>query len=288
MRTIAVFSALAIAVGGHLVAQAPERLAFEVASIKVNKSGTTRTRRSAEPGGRYTLTNITAEAMLQGAFELGESQIVDAPSWTREDRFDVLAKLPEGSFDAQTGATHEAPMLKALLEERFNLKVHQETRDLLEGALVLARADGKLGPKLTPASVEDTTCPPKDLVSSAPNSTDPYQNVAPCGILTGPSANPGKRRMKLRGATLDLLAVGLRGLDMLATVPNVLNETGLSGAFNVDLEWEPLPPSGVPDATAEGPLLSTALADQLGLKVVTRKTQTAVIIIDHIEHPTEN
>jgi uncharacterized protein (TIGR03435 family) len=224
--------------------------------------------------------------LLLGAFQITESQLIDAPGWTRGDRFDIVAKLPEGSFDAKTGAASQrdtALMLKAFLEKRFNLKAHEDRRELLGGALVLTRADGKLGPKLTPASAEDTTCNANAVV---PGSADPFKRVGPCGFLSGPSLNPGKRRIVLRGATLDQLALALRGLDMLATIPNVLNETGLSGAFNIDLEYEPIAQSGVPDATADGPMLSTALSDQLGLKVVTRRRPTDVLVVDHVERPT--
>jgi uncharacterized protein (TIGR03435 family) len=271
-----------------LMAQAPANPAFDVVSVKVDKSGARGARGGFEAGGRYTLTNITTQGLLLGAFSISESQIVDAPGWTREDRFDIVAKMPEGSFDAKTGPAgppNTARMLRTLLEERFKLKAHEDMRELLEGALVMARADGKFGPKLTPATAEDTTCAPSAAVSSA---MDPFKGVGPCGFLSGPSSNPGKRRMLFRGGTLDQLALSLRGLDMLATVPNVLNETGLSGAFNIDLEYEPVRPSGVPDATAEGPLLSTALVEQLGLKIVTRKRPTSVIVIDHIERPTED
>jgi len=62
----------------------------------------------------------------------------------------------------------------------------------------------------------------------------------------------------------------------------------LSGAFNVDLEYEPVPPSGVPHAAADGPMLSTALADQLGLKVVIRRKPTDVLVIDHMERATDD
>src|SRR4051794_33913551 len=96
----AVFVVVVMLAGLHdLLAQTPaadtKPLAFEVASVKVNRSGERGSRGGTAPGGRYTLTNVTVQQMLLGAFDLTESQIVDAPSWTREDRFDVVAKMPE-------------------------------------------------------------------------------------------------------------------------------------------------------------------------------------------------
>ena len=78
------------------------------------------------------------------AYRLSSYQLLGAPGWSESERFDILAKMPDG-----TKPERMPLMLRGLLAERFKLKVHGETRDTPIYALVLARSDGKLGPKLS-------------------------------------------------------------------------------------------------------------------------------------------
>ena len=199
--------------GAHLFAQAPERLAFEVASIKINKSGERPSRGGTAPGGRFTLTNVTVFQMMTSAFRIRQSQVVGGPAWINTDRFDLVARMPEGSYDAQTGATPNSsvsPFLKTLLEERFHLVVHEDTRELTDAALVLARADGKLGPHLMPASAEDADCKKFDPKAFDFKATDPFKSTPPCGssVTTLPS---GAVRVTARGYTMDQIANNMTG-----------------------------------------------------------------------------
>ncbi len=126
--------------------------AFEVASIKPNKSGDGRVLIGFQAGGRYTATGITARMLVQQAYRIQPFQLLGAPDWLASDRFDIIAKA-EG--DVAPGPDGPLPlMLRGLLADRFKLAVHNETRELPIYALVKARSDGRLGPQLNRATVD--------------------------------------------------------------------------------------------------------------------------------------
>ena len=119
--------------------------AFEVASVKKNKSGDVNIIIGAR-GDRYTVTNAPLRLLIRNAYQVQESQLIGGPDWLTSDRFDIVASL---------GAQPALPYLKlrTLLAERFKLKTHTETRELPAFALVLARPDKNLGPRLDRKSV---------------------------------------------------------------------------------------------------------------------------------------
>src|SRR5262249_29255683 len=123
--------------------------AFEVASIKANKSGDGRVMVAMPPTGRFTATNVPIRLLVQNSYGLQPFQIVGGPSWMTSDRFDIVAKAPDGFTPDQF-----RPMVRNLLADRFKLKAHVETREMPTYALIVARADGKLGPKLTPSKTD--------------------------------------------------------------------------------------------------------------------------------------
>ena len=139
-------------------AQAPTaRPTFEVASVKPNRSGEPRVMIRSEPGGRFTATNVPLRALIRNAYGITEdSRIVDAPGWVGSERFDIVAKassdvpplIPGGAVGPMN------LMLQALLEDRFRLGVHRETRELPLYVLSIAAADRRLGPRLTRTTVD--------------------------------------------------------------------------------------------------------------------------------------
>jgi uncharacterized protein (TIGR03435 family) len=281
--------AVAGCVAGMLAAQTTSP-AFEVASIKLNKSGERASHGGTQPGGRFTATNVTLFQLIRNAYGLTDSQVAGGPSWINTDHFDIIAKMPEGSFDSQSGATRNAaatPMLQSLIADRFHVAFHHETRQLTEVSMVLAREDGKLGPRLVPSSPADTDCSKPDTVDFG--ASDPFNTVGPCGQLFGRGSRPGGRRMVARGITMDRLA-STAALS-LGVNPIVRNETRLSGSFNVDLEYAPQSVSAGPGDSApldDDPSVFTAFQEQLGLKLVMKKAPTDVLVIDHAERPTDN
>src|SRR4051794_22553093 len=125
-------------------------MSFEVASVKPNKSGAQNVRFGIQQGGRFVATNTTVRQLILFAYQLQNFQIVGAPDWSRDDRFDVNAKaegdVPPSPFGV---AGPMQMMVRALLADRFRFTAHMDTREMPIYALVVARADGRLGPQLT-------------------------------------------------------------------------------------------------------------------------------------------
>jgi uncharacterized protein (TIGR03435 family) len=274
----------------ELQAQSPatpaENAAFEVASVKRNTSGDQRVAIQNQPGGLFRATNVTLRLLLGNAYRGEASRIEGGPSWFNSDRFDILAKAEGDAPPDQFRA-----MLRALLQERFKLSVHHETRELPIYALVVARSDRKLGPHLRPAAVDCSTvgrgsAPP-------PISQSPTERL-PCGMRQAPG------RIQAGGVPMAPLVGNLSNfVDRL-----VVDRTGLKGNFDLELEWTPdqlrdlkpladLPPgaqslvNGVP-FDPNGPSIFTALQEQLGLKLESTKGPVEVLVIDSVERPTED
>jgi len=277
MRFLIVATGLAAvltAARATLSAQAPASRppTFEVASIKVNTSGTLRTSTyGLQPGGRYTVVNWTIRGLLQQAFHVQDFQLVGGPDWLDKDRFDVTAKADRQFTSAQVPA-----MLQALLRDRLQLRVHTEVRNLSLYTLALDRRDRKLGPRMHASGVDCGA----QLASGVPPPPPENGKVPPCGMETR-----GGRHLIANGVTMPQLA----NLLSFPTHATVVDHTELTGSFDIDLEWTPdqaLPGAEgltpAPDAIS----IFTAIKEQLGLKLEPHKGPVDVTVIDHIEKPT--
>jgi uncharacterized protein (TIGR03435 family) len=266
--------------------------AFEVASVKLNKSGDGRVFFGMQPGGRFTATNVTLRMLIRNAYQLQDFQISGGPGWLASDRFDIVAKGDADFGGPFAAAQRQGPgplqlMLRALLAERFKLTVHDETKDLPIYALVLARSDGRFGKDLHRS---ETDCA---AVASAargrgpvppPGPPQPGERM-PCGIRIGPGT------MTIGGVPLSQFA---NSLSMFVGRV-VTDRTGLTGNFDINLTWTPDQggprPPGAPDlppVDPNGPSIFTALQEQLGLKLDSQRGPVSVLVIDRAEHPTEN
>jgi uncharacterized protein (TIGR03435 family) len=266
-------------VAGILAAQtAPPTAAFEVASIKPNKSGPGSIQRAGlQPGDRVTMTNVTLRILIQIAYP-GPSEIVGGPSWIGSgpsgDRFDVNAKAELASSREQLQL-----MLRTLLADRFKLVVHTETRVEPVYALVLVKRDGSLGPNLHRAAADCAA------LRAAAAAAGPLRGAGPCGL----GGLPGN--MHIRGIGIDQLA----GMLQRDAGRRVVNKTGLTGNFDWDLTWTPdafrqapFDRERFPTIDPDGPSIFTALQEQLGLKLEPENGQGDVLVIDRAEHPTED
>jgi len=203
------------------------------------------------------------------AFNLRSQQLI-APEWMNEPRFDITAKIPEGTTREQFYL-----MFQQTLAERFGLKVHRGEKEVQGYELTLA----KNGPKFKESSAE----PPKDAPAPVPQplklGPDGFPLVT-AGISGVNMANNRARGQWLR-AKMERL---VRDLDNAAGKP-VMDATGLKGTYDIALYW-------VPDATrpdAGEPSLSDALQSQLGLKLESKKIMLPTVIVDHAKKvPTEN
>jgi len=123
--------------------------AFEVGSVKPNRSGDLRARMEIQPGGRFTATNVSLQMLITNAYQLFNYQIVRAPDWVEKDRWDVTAKAEEGTIRPSVARSIGVPsetqvLLQALIEDRFKLKTHKETRELAVYNLVVTKGSAKM------------------------------------------------------------------------------------------------------------------------------------------------
>jgi uncharacterized protein (TIGR03435 family) len=232
---------------------------FEVADVKVNKSGEARMAVDFLPGGRLSMRNVPMKVMIMMAYHVRPDAVTGGPDWLGSDRFDIVAKA------LQTTSPDELRrMLRTLLAERFKLAVHTDQKIMPAYALVL----GKTGPKLQPsgaALLTEQRCGPGEGVAE--------QKHVTCQHLT----------MAVLADTLQEIAP--RDIDM-----PVVDRTGLTGTYNFRLDWTPAvrAAGASPDAPA-GPTLFEAVEAQLGLKLENRKLPLPVIVIDRVDRaPTEN
>jgi uncharacterized protein (TIGR03435 family) len=143
--------------------QAPPPVAFEAASLKPADPATPQQLIQFQPGGRRSVVNIPLRGPITTAYSIQATQLVGAPAWVNNDRWNVTAKLPDNLPPVPPGAGptgHGVTALRALLVDRFKLKVHTEMKEMDIYHLVLAREDRKLGPELKQASDD---CTPEGL-----------------------------------------------------------------------------------------------------------------------------
>lgn len=268
--------------------QAPSHAAgspaeFDVASVKPNKGGDNRVMMGMQPGGRFSGTNVNLRQLMTLAYRIQPFQLVNAPGWADSDRFDIAAK-------GQGNPTPEdmQSMLRGLLADRFGLVVHTETREMPVYALTLARADGRLGPKLK-ESTTDCAAPlgrgRSGGAAAPPPGPAPSGAPMACGMRVGPGS------VTAGGMALSQLATSLAPM----TGRVIEDRTGLTARYDLELSWTPdqgMGPGGPPrDAPAPpssdgGGSLFTAMQEQLGLKLESTRGQVTVIVIDKVSPPT--
>jgi uncharacterized protein (TIGR03435 family) len=259
-----------------LIAQtAPPPLAeFDVVSIKRNTGAVPAGGMRTLPDGSFTMTNQLIRSIIEAAAPVPVRDVIGLPAWATSERYDIIAKAPEGSLPAQRDA-----MMRAMILDRLKLVAHVEQQERGTLALVLARSDGRLGPQLKPSSLDCTPRPvgsPPPPIPAGPPSVSEMQSR--CGV----SIRPGQ--LVSGGVTMDRLARSLPTGGVL-----VNNRTGLQGEYAVTLNFSrPRGPGAEPPSLDEPPEVFTALQEQLGLKLIAEKSMVPVLVIDHIERPSED
>ena len=257
--------------------------AFDVAAIKQNKSGETGGRLGGPPS-RFTATNVPVRQFIVYAYDVRDFQIEGGPDWIRTDRFDVNARA-EGNFPiTATGPDVRRAMVRALLEDRFRLAVHRTTREMPIYALVTAKADKSPGPLMHPSTTDCAAL----ISAAARGQAPPSPPLTPDGTRDCAIALLSGR---LEAGTQPLTQFAATLSQLLQRV--VVDRTGLSGTYSAKLTWtpDPVPQSGGPDLPASdpnGPSLFTAIQEQLGLKLESTRGPVDVLVIDHVERPTED
>lgn len=309
--------------------RAEAKLEFEVVSIKLSAlpgRGAIRLGRQGGPGngdpGRVTFTFSTIRDLIVDAYTVKQSQVSGGPNWLDSLRFDIVAKVPDGTTKEQVKV-----MLQNLLAARFKLKLHRETKALPVYALVVASK----GPKLKHSTVTDTPPPSDSQPKEGGRGVTGAQAAAPLpplgGMKIGPDGcpdtppiaagragsfmmmTPNGECMISNGQTME----GLAGQLSNRFDRPVIDQTGLKGKYDLRLRYDPSSMPGrrggpimIKDGPGPGPAggdpanpiapdgdlppsIFNALQEQLGLKLEARKGPVDLLVIDHVEKtPTEN
>jgi uncharacterized protein (TIGR03435 family) len=253
-------------------------LAFEVASMKRNLSGDSQPYSSRRyPGGRYTATNMTLHDLILGAYGLPKYLVSGGPSWWDTERYDIEAKAPagvvsDGPIDSTSVRQFEA-MQQKLLAERFNLRIHRETKVAPIYTMVVAKG----GLKMQPSPSRDCT------------QVEEYCH----GVLGGPRL--------LHGHAMGIAEIA-EMLGRFYLDRPVRDKTGLDGLYDFELHWTPESMRGKAEEERPqdvqrrepgvidqfGPDLITALQEQLGLTLQVQRGPVESIVIDHVEKLVQN
>jgi bla regulator protein blaR1 len=236
---------------------------FEVASVKLNRSGARGVSFPPPSHGKFQATNTTLKLLIIEAYQIQEYQLAGGPNWLDSERFDVVAKGP-----ASARRSEVYQMLQTLLTERFGLTLHHETKEMSIYSITV----DKNGPKMPKAGDEECGETSRDH---------------PCGGFNM------YNRSRLLGEHVSVQQLA----GMLAFVMGrvVQDNTGLKDNFNIKLEWTPddfqSRGSEHPDApvTADGgPNVFAAMREQLGLKLESRKGPVDLLVIDRAEKPADS
>ena len=234
-----------------------KRLAFEVVSIKLHKPAEDPTMMPfGVTGGRYRASNAHLRQLIVAAYvdsgsALQGAEITGLPRWAATDGFDVQAQTPAG-LTAAKQQTME--MLQAMLEDRFKLKIRRVPKNVPVYALVVDTNGSKL----------------KEIQPGA-------------GPVGGPSAGlPGPGHIRANSIAM------LMPVLSLSAGRKVVDKTGLTGFYQIDLSFapDPLPPGAEIDPNL--PSLFTALREQLGLRLVSETGQVDTFVVESVERPSEN
>jgi len=279
-RYLAIAS-LFVCTSGWIFGQTSSSSAFEVASIKSSSGDPHQVAVQMLPGGGLRANGASLQMLLTMAYDVREFQISRVPSWITSERYDIMARPERGNNagdtpgemsktspeERRTAQEQMRQRLQALLADRFQLKIHRETKEQPIYAMVVAKS----GPKIQPSEAKE----------------------GPRGMMRA-----GRGQLMGQAVELRMLAGALAS----QVGRPVLDQTNLQGLFDFKLEWTPDPgqpagalgvalPPGVelpPPEDPNGPSIFSALQDQLGLRLDSQKGPVEMIVIDRVEKPSEN
>jgi uncharacterized protein (TIGR03435 family) len=289
MKRAVVVACLAVTLdlASHPAAQSPVGAAFEVVSVKPSNPDAVAPN-MPPVGGRFTASSVPLRRLVQMAYELSDFQIDGGPEWQTSRLFDIQAK----AADPVVGLDAMLPMLKALLADRFQLKVHTETREMPIYALVVSRKDGQLGAHMTVSTADCSKAEQDRAEARATDRGAVAERLAagrglPCAIMPAPARVTGSMTMRANAASMADLTRFLTPF----TGRMVRDRTGLSGRYDWEITFDravrpqTAQPAGSnlllpPSPTSDSPSLMTALQEQLGLKLEPARGPVKILVID--------
>ena len=254
-----------------VLAQSTDPLpAFAVADVHVSPRSTTPAMRTALRAGRYEIRNATMVDLIRTAYTVDAEKVLGGPSWLEYDRFDVTGLVPPST----TPDTAKL-MLRALLADRFKLAVRNDTKPAAGHVLVMGRGNHKLKAADSSAAAGCQT----QAVPVRASSGVPGQVVLPMTGLT------------CRNVTMETFAADLRRLTNGYVTNAVLDQTGLKGSWDFELQFTQRAILGLAASMdgAQATSLSDAIDKQLGLKLEERDIPTPVLVVEQVNAtPTAN
>ena len=297
----------------HAQGQTEAKPSFEVASVKpaaecgneISPKPGMRMRvmggPSFQPGGRYSTCN-TLKSIIMEAYKIGFSpQLAGAPDWSADTLFKIEAKA-DGNPDTEQMRV----MLQFLLEERFKLRLHRETRETPVYLLVAAKGGHKLQPARDEQGNPIVSLPPpeqnqekmKEQMRNVLSASKALPSMPPgsLGMMIGPN---GQAKLTAKAMAMERFAVQL---STMTGGRKVIDKTGITGLYDIEISYAPDsqmmpqlvrqgPPGAdgpVPVAEPTGPTIFTAIQEQLGLKLEADKTPLEYFVIDGVEKPSDN
>jgi uncharacterized protein (TIGR03435 family) len=262
------------------------RPSFEVATIKPGDPGQRGSMIQIQPGGRLVVSHVPFRTLLTVAYRVRDFQISGGPAWMTNDFWDIEARSEAGSVLPPTGfpdPNKPDPMavrLQSLLEDRFQLKFHHESKELPVYELSISKSGLKMKPS------EDQT----------------FRLPEPGAPPPQPGGPMPRGATRIGRGSLDANAVPISSLVMTLSMQlgrTVIDKTGLQGFYDAKLQWTPdnIPqggsagpggPEAAPPIDPNGPSIFTAIQEQLGLKLEATKGPVDVIVIDSVQKPSEN
>jgi len=239
---------------------------FDVVSVRPNHSGTEPMNILSPPNSDgIKIANMPLEKIIGWAYGISiRDQIAGLPDRMGGERYDITAKVAEAdlaTFRRVVDPVQRTPMLQKILQDRFDMRFHYETRDLPGYALVLGK-DGSRMTEIQPL-------------------------IGPNGMKDGGGRQAGPGLIRSMG--MPMLPLVRQLTIELGRV--VVDKTGLTGYYNFTLKWTPDQSPATPGADggdSSGPSIFTAIQEQLGLKLVPEKIPASILVIDQIKEPTEN
>jgi uncharacterized protein (TIGR03435 family) len=227
---------------------APE---FEVVNVQPSKPGLTAPSTTFLPGGEVNLHNLTMKQLIVLAYQeiFNNEYIKGGPDWVDSARYDLVAKAP-----AKTPIGTVRAMLQPVLAARFHLAVHKEQRPMPVYALLVAKRGRQL--KGTDGSGQ-------------------------FGCVPAVREDDGRTHRLCHNMTMAQLAYALPGLAPRYVDRPVIDLTGVTGAYDFQLDWTPLPID--PAEVAAGPTIFDSLDRELGLRLESRRQPMPIIVIDRVD-----
>lgn len=284
---------------------------YEVASIKVSKTGSANG--AFRFAMRYTDDGLSVEnfplmSLIQQAYGVGRDRISGAPDWLNSEHYDIEAKMDGAlaeelkTLNADVIRAARQHMLRKLLEQRFQLTSHRDTKELAVYNMVIAKGGSKLQESKPDDAIKGDK--PTDAALAATLAAKGGPSGGPTASSSGGSSSGGSKSVTTslggaasfsigggRGGVRTTSARGITAAALAATLSSiagrpVLDKTGLTGKYDYKLEYAPDDSQADPDSA--GPSIFTAVQEQLGLKLEAAKGPVEILVIDRIEKPSGN